>query len=78
VRYGYREIRFLLDCEGWDVGKYLVYRTCKEEGLMLKRVKPAGKRKAAHLREEKIKPTAPDEARTSLLISCRTERASGR
>ena len=29
---------------------------------MLKRMKPAGKRKAARLREEEIKPIAPDEA----------------
>src|SRR5579859_111461 len=62
VRYGYRKIRVLLNREGWDVGKYLVYRLCKEEGLMLKRMKPAGKRKAARLREEKVKPIAPDEA----------------
>jgi putative transposase len=40
--------------------RYLVYRLCKEEGLMLKRMKPAGKRKAARLREEKVKPTAPN------------------
>ena len=62
VRYGYRKIRVLLNREGWDVGKYLVYRLCKEEGLMLKRMKPAGRRKAARLREDKVKPTAPDEA----------------
>ena len=62
VRYGYRKIRVLLNREGWDVGKYLVYRLCKEEGLMLKRMKLAGRRKAARLREDKVKPTAPDEA----------------
>jgi hypothetical protein len=28
---------------------------------MLKRMKPAGKRKAARLREEKVKPKAPDD-----------------
>jgi hypothetical protein len=54
TRYGYRKIRVRLNREGWDVGKYLVYRLCKEEGLMLKRMKPAGKRKAARLREEKV------------------------
>jgi putative transposase len=32
VRYGYRKIRVLLNREGWDVGKYLVYRLYKEEG----------------------------------------------
>jgi putative transposase len=62
VRYGYRKIRVLLNREGWDVGKYLVYRLCKEEGLMLKRMKPAGRRKAARQREERLKPTAPDQA----------------
>ena len=45
MRYGYRKIRVLLNREGWDVGKYLVYRLYKEEGLMLKRMKPAGKRR---------------------------------
>ena len=32
VRYGYRKIRVLLNREGWDVGKHLVYRLYKEEG----------------------------------------------
>jgi hypothetical protein len=45
VRYGYRKIRVLLNREGWDVGKYLVYRLYIEEGLSLQRMKPAGKRK---------------------------------
>ena len=62
MRYGYRKIRVLLNREGWDAGKHLVYRLCKEESLILKRMKPAGKRKAARLREEKVKPTGPDEA----------------
>jgi HTH-like domain len=46
VRYGYRKIRVLLNREGWEVGKYLAYRLYREEGLTLKRMKPAGKRKA--------------------------------
>lgn len=45
VRYGYRKIRVLLNREGWEVGKYLVYRLYKEEGLMLKRIKPVGSAK---------------------------------
>jgi hypothetical protein len=45
VRYGYRKIRVLLNREGWEVGKYLAYRLYTEEGLTLKRMKPAGKRK---------------------------------
>ncbi len=62
VRYGYRKMRVLLNREGWDVGKYLVYRLYTEEGLTLKRMKPAGKRKASRTREDRIKPTAPNEA----------------
>jgi putative transposase len=62
VRYGNRKIPVLLNREGWEVGKYLVYRLYKEESLMLKRMKPAGKRKAARQRECRIKATAPDQA----------------
>jgi putative transposase len=36
VRYGYRKIRVLLNRKGWGVGKHLVYRLYKEEGLALK------------------------------------------
>ena len=35
VRYGYRKIRVLLNREGWKVGKYLVERLYREEGLTL-------------------------------------------
>ena len=43
VRYGYRKIRVLLNREGWKVGKKLVYRLYREEGLGLRRLrqKPA-------------------------------------
>jgi putative transposase len=46
VRYGYRKIHVLLNREGWDVGKYLVYRLYKEEGIGTVEMKPHGKRKA--------------------------------
>jgi putative transposase len=62
VRYGYRKIRVLLNREGWDVGKYLVYRLYTGEGLLLNRMKPAGKRKAARQREERFKPAAQNQA----------------
>ena len=61
VRYGYRKIRVLLDREGWDVGKYLVYRLYKEEGLALKK-RPQRKRKAVRHREERFIATAPNQA----------------
>src|ERR1035441_9954689 len=62
VRYGYRKIRVLLNREGWRVGKYLVYRLYKEEGLALKKMRPHGKRKAVRHRAERFTATAPDQA----------------
>jgi putative transposase len=35
ISYGYRKIRVLLKREGWKVGKKLVYRLYREEGLTL-------------------------------------------
>ena len=61
VRYGYRKIRVLLNREGWKVGKYLVYRLYKEEGLAWKK-RPKRKRKAVQHREERFIATAPDQA----------------
>jgi putative transposase len=83
VRYGYRKIRVLLNREGWDVGKYLVYRLYKEEGLSLRKKKPHGKRKAVRHRSERFTATAPNQAWSidfvaSSPISCRMGHASGR
>ncbi len=61
VRYGYRKIRVLLNREGWDVGRHLVYRLYKEEGLALKK-RPQRKRKAVRHREERFIATAPNQA----------------
>jgi putative transposase len=61
VRYGYRKIRVLLNREGWAVGKHLVYRLYKEEGLALKK-RPQRKRKAVRHREERFIATAPNQA----------------
>src|SRR5437764_1135303 len=60
VRYGYRKIRVLLNREGWQVGKKLVYRLYKEEGLTL-RHKTRRKRRAAMHRRERFRPTTPNE-----------------
>ena len=60
VRYGYRKIRVLLNREGWKVGKKLVYRLYREEGLDL-RHKPRRKRRAAMHRRERFRPTAPNQ-----------------
>ena len=61
VRYGYRMIGVLLNREGWQVGKDLVYRLYKEEGLTLKK-RPQRKRKAVRHREERFIATAPNQA----------------
>ena len=53
VRYGYRMIRVLLNREGWKVGKDLVYRLYKEEGLGLRK-RPAGRRRAVIHRQERL------------------------
>lgn len=58
VRYGYRKIPVLLNREGWKVGKKLMYRLYKEEGLTL-RHKPRRKRRAAMHPHERFRPTAP-------------------
>ena len=75
VRYGYRKIRALLNREGWHVGKYLVYRLYKEEGLTLKKMRPQRKRKAVKHREERFLANRPDQAwsMTSSRISCRMD-----
>src|SRR5712675_1687539 len=61
VRYGYRKIRVLLNREVWAVGKHLVYRLYKEEGLALKK-RPQRKRKAVRHRQERFVATAPNQA----------------
>ena len=79
VRYGYRKIRVLLKREGWNVGKKLVYRLYKEEGLTL-RHKPRRNRRAALHRRERFRPTSPTKCGVwiSWLTSWRTDDGFGR
>jgi len=63
VRYGYRKIRVLLNREGWAVGKKLVYRLYREEGLMLRHRVPR-RRKSVAPRWTRPKPERPNEAWT--------------
>ena len=60
VRYGYRMIRVLLHREGWHVGKNLVYRFYKEEVLGLRK-RPSGWHRAAMHRQERFKPSSPNQ-----------------
>ena len=53
-------IRVLLNREGWKVGKDLVYRLYKEEGLGLRK-RPTGRRRAVVHRQERFRPTGPNQ-----------------
>lgn len=61
VRFGYRRTRVMLNREGWKVGKNLVYRLYKEEGLALRRKSPR-RRKMAVQREQRCLPQRPNDA----------------
>ncbi len=63
VRYGYRKIRVLLNRESWAVGKTLVYRLYREEGLTL-RHRPPRRRKAVVPRAHRPPATKPNDAWT--------------
>ena len=60
VRYGYWKIRVLLNREGWKVGKYLVERIYREEGLTLQQRRKRRRRVAEH-RRERFHPTGPNQ-----------------
>lgn len=61
VRYGYRKIKVLLKREGWAVGKKLVYRLYREEGLAV-RHRARRRQKALMPRHARFKPGGPNEA----------------
>lgn len=79
VRYGYRKILVLLRREGRNVGKHLVYRLYKEEGLALKKL-PQKRRKTVKHREERfwLRNRTRAGASTSSQISCRMGGVSAR
>ena len=59
VRYGYRRVHILLKREGWSVGRNLVYRLYREEGLALRSKQPR-RRKMVVQREARCQPDAPE------------------
>ena len=61
IRYGYRRVHVLLRREGWTVGRNVVYRLYREEGLVLRRKAPR-RRKMAVQREARFQPRHPNEA----------------
>ena len=52
IRYGYRKIRVLLIREGWQVGKKLVYRLYREEGLGLRARRKSRRTVSEHSRQK--------------------------
>ncbi len=61
VRYGYRRVHVLLRREGWRLGRTVVWRPCREEGLALRSRRPR-RRKMVVQREARCLPTRPNEA----------------
>lgn len=60
IRYGYRKIRVLLIREGWQVGKKLVYRLYREEGLGL-RARPKARRTVSEHSRQKPRAEGPNQ-----------------
>jgi putative transposase len=58
VRYGFWKIQVLLNREGWNVGKYLVERFSRDEGLTLHQRRKCRRRVTEH-RRECFHPTGP-------------------
>ncbi len=61
MRYGYRKIHVLLAREGYSVGKFLLRRLYREEGLAL-RYRPRRRLRAQATRPERRPPTRPNAA----------------
>lgn len=61
VRYGYRRVHVMLRRAGWRVGRNVVYRLYREEGLVLRSKRPRRRKMAVH-REVRCQPRACNEA----------------
>jgi len=61
IRYGYRRVHVMLKREGWLLGRNVVYRLYREEGLVLRTKRPRRRKMIVH-REARCKPQRPNEA----------------
>ncbi len=61
IRYGYRRVHIMLKREGWQVGRNVVYRLYREEGLVLRTKQPRRRKMVVH-REGRCQPQRPNEA----------------
>ncbi len=55
IRYGYRRVPILLKRDGWMVGRNVVYRLYREEGLALRTKRPRRRKVVVH-REARCQP----------------------
>lgn len=60
IRFGYRRVHIMLKREGWQVGKNVVYRLYREEGLCLRSKRPRRRKMAVH-REARHQPARPNQ-----------------
>ena len=61
IRYGYRRVHIMLRRDGWAVGRHLVWRLYREEGLALRSKRPKRRKMVVH-REARSMPKQPNEA----------------
>jgi len=61
IRFGYRRVHIMLKREGWQVGKHIVYRLYREEGLCLRAKRPHRRKMAVH-REARCQPSGLNQA----------------
>ena len=55
IRYGYRRIHIMLKRDGWAIGRNVVYRLYREEGLVLRSKRPRRRKMVVH-REARFRP----------------------
>lgn len=63
LRFGYRRVHILLKREGWQVGKNVVYRLYREEGLCLRTKRPRRRKMAMHRQAVTARLLPPVETR---------------
>ena len=61
LRYGYRRVHVMLKRDGWPIGRNLVYRLYREEGLALRSKRPR-RRKMVVDRQARCNPKRVNEA----------------
>jgi len=61
IRYGCRRVHVMLKREGWQVGRSVVYRLYREEGLTLRTKQPRRRKMVVH-RQARCQPRGPNEA----------------